>query len=756
MFKLSQALFASAALFAIPALARAADDAPSVAPIVVTGHAPPEDQPLSVQSVTAADISRTTNAVTVDDALKYLPDIFVRRRHIGDTQAPMTTRTSGVGSSARSLIYVDGVLISALIGNNNSTASPRWGMAVPSEVERIDVRYGPFSAAYPGNSIGAVVEIATRTPTRFEADAGVSTQWQGFEQYGTKATYPSYAAHASLGNRIGDFAWRLSFEHLDARAQPLAYVTATRPAGSGATGTPVSGAFADVNRTGAPIFVLGAGGIERQAVDNGKLKLAWSPSPDLTASYVLGYFGNRDRAGVQSYLTTAAGQPAYSGALNIASFAVNVPTSAFSNNLYRLDERHWMQALTFEGAPTARLRWQAIASLYDYGHDQQRTPSGALPAAFSGGPGSILDLGGTGWATFDTHATWTPGEAGQALTAGYHFDQYRLGADRYATPDWLAGGKGPLAAASRGKTETQALFVEDAIPLARGLRLTLGLRGERWRAFDGFNFQASPALAVRQPVLSASRVSPKAVLAWSPDAAWSVTASAGVAYRFPTVSELYQAVTVGAQTFTSNPDLAPERALSTDLSIKRQFGWGEARLSLFTEDVHDALISQTALTPIGTTSFVQNVDLVRTRGAEAEVKAHDVFVSGLDLTGSVTWVDSTIARDPAFPAAQGKRTPQVPRLRWTAVATWQATPKLTLTAAARYADRAFGTIDNSDVVAHTYQGFDRYLVLDARALYRIDEHWSAALGIDNAGNERYFLFHPFPQRSVLAEVTYAY
>ena len=70
----------------------------------------------------------------------------MRKRHIGDTQAPLATRTSGVGASARSLIYADGVLLSALIGNNNSFASPRWGMVSPEEIERVDVLYGPFSA----------------------------------------------------------------------------------------------------------------------------------------------------------------------------------------------------------------------------------------------------------------------------------------------------------------------------------------------------------------------------------------------------------------------------------------------------------------------------------------------------------------------------------------------------------------------------------------------------------------------------------
>ena len=60
----------------------------------------------------------------------------------------MTTRTSGVGASARSLIMVDGALLSPLIANNNNVGGPRWGMVSPEEIERVDVMYGPFSAAY--------------------------------------------------------------------------------------------------------------------------------------------------------------------------------------------------------------------------------------------------------------------------------------------------------------------------------------------------------------------------------------------------------------------------------------------------------------------------------------------------------------------------------------------------------------------------------------------------------------------------------
>lgn len=750
------ALFASAALCAAPAYAADDDAAPTVSSVLVQPEAPHAGRPLSVQTIEADRIAATVNATTAEDALKYLPAIFVRRRHIGDTQAPITTRTSGVGSSARSLIYADGVLLSALIGNNNSSASPRWGMAAPEEIARIDVLYGPFSAAYAGNSIGAVVNITTRKPEGFEAQAKVSVGAQHFKQYATAGDYPVYAASASLGDKRGAFSWRVSGAHLETRGQPLSYVTAVRPAGVSMAGTPVSGAFADVNRTGAPIVVLGAGGLEKQNQDNAKLKLEWEVTPTLTAGYLLGYFGNRTEAHVESYLRDAAGAPVYSGPLNIGGFAYNIAPSAFANGMYRLDERHWMQAFSLRGEPSTKLSWEAVATLYDYGRDVQRTPSTALPGALAGGAGTILDLGGTGWRTFDAHAVWTP-TSQQAVTLGLHHDRYELGSDRYNTADWILGDRGALAASSRGKTQTDALYLEDAIRLTPELGLTFGVRQEHWRAFDGLNYSLAPALSVRQPKLSADRASPKAVLAWTPDADWRVTASIGRAYRFPTVSELYQAVTVGQELRTPNPDLDPEKALSTELSAERSWSRGRVRLSLFTEDIEDALISQTAaIAPGQFVSFVQNVDRVRSRGVEAAAEARDILFKGLDLSGSVTWVDSETRKDAAFPAAVGKRTPQVARLRWTAVAAWRATDRLTLTTAARYSSRPYGTLDNSDTVGHAYQGFEGYFVVDARATWKIDRHWSAAIGVDNLNNRDYFVFHPFPQRSLLADLRYVY
>src|SRR4051812_39071181 len=167
-------------------------EAPPAPAIVVVGtREAGKNVTNTVESVDAARLRETVNVRNTEDALRYFPSLFVRKRHIGDTQAPLATRTSGVGASARSLIYADGVLLSALIGNNNNFASPRWGMVSPEEIERVDVLYGPFSAAYPGNSIGAVVNLTTRLPEHAEGSLRAATSVLSFDQYGTHGTFPA-------------------------------------------------------------------------------------------------------------------------------------------------------------------------------------------------------------------------------------------------------------------------------------------------------------------------------------------------------------------------------------------------------------------------------------------------------------------------------------------------------------------------------------------------------------------------------------
>jgi iron complex outermembrane receptor protein len=123
--------------------------------------------------------------------------------------------------------------------------------------------------------------------------------------------------------------------------------------------------------------------------------------------------------------------------------------------------------------------------------------------------------------------------------------------------------------------------------------------------------------------------------------------------------------------------------------------------------------------------------------------------------GSLTYADSEVLDNPVFAASVGKMLPQIPTWRANAQATYRPNEDWSFSLGGRYSDRSFGTLDNSDIVSRTYQGFAGHLVVDARAQYRLDEHWTLSAGIDNLNNDKYFLFHPFPQRTFLMEIHYA-
>ncbi len=745
------------AVLAAPAAAHAADAAP-LDQVVVTASQPSTafpTAPNTAAGLSAAAISATVNLLTPEDTLRYLPNVLIRQRHVGDTQSPITTRTSGVGASARSLIYVDGMLISALIGNNNTTASPKWGLVSPDAIARVDVLYGPFSAAYAGNSIGAVVAFTTRMPTRFEADAEVQGAIQSFSKYGDNKGYDTGRLAADIGDRLGAFAFRLSYNHLDSFAQPLTYATAVTPSSTSASGTPVTGAYFDANKISQPIAVLGSTGIEHQIQDNASGRFTYDFTPTLTGAYTFGVLANDDDSTVNSYLRDSSGAPVYNGTVNIAGRSYALTPSTFSGGVYNLSEVQLAQGLSLASHTGGAFDFELLASDFDYLHSRQRIPTAALPAAFSGGVGTDTSLDSTGWHTFDAIGTWRP--AASLVTFGVHDDVFTLDNPKYALADWTQRSDGAVQTASRGHTETLAAWAQDAWTIRPDLKLTVGGRYEHWRAFGGVNYSVSPALNVAQPELQKDAFSPKGVVAWSPLQGWTFKGSVGLAYRFPTVSELYQAVTAGPILAVPNPNLQPEQALSSELSAERIWSNASVRMSVFDESIHNTLISQTGVPTVASTpaTFVQNVNRTHATGIELVADRRDLFVPGLELSGWVTFVDARIDKD-ALATAVGKQLPQLPRLRGSIVASYSPTETLTVSLAGRYSDRAFANIDNSDHYANTYQGFSGYFVADVHIRWNISQHIQAQVGADNLLGRRYFLFHPFPQQTVVADLKYAF
>jgi len=742
-----------------------AGDAPerskSLGVVTVTGGQPtslPTQIPTTIEGITREEIDVRINATDSEDALKYLPSLLVRKRYIGDyNHAILSTRASGTGNSARSAVYADGILLSNYLGNgiaNGTNYAPRWGMVTPEEIERVDVMYGPFSAAYPGNSAGAVVDYVTRMPTELEAHVSAGFSSQPYDLYNTHDTFNSWQTSASLGSKSGDWSWWIDLNRTDSQGQPQTFTTATVASGvPGGGGVPVTGYVPGLNTTNQPWYILGTGSQFHTVQDHAKLKLAYDFSGTVRATYTLGWWQNSSEARSQSYLRDAAGQPVYSGPINIDGRRYTLAPTAFP--LTDDSQTHYMHGLSVKSRTGGTWDWEVAASLYDYAKDQQRAASVSLPQAATGGAGTLQDQSGTGWNTLAAKGTWRPQGAG-----GAHIVDFGMGRDAYkldilksnVVGNWLTGAAGSLVSEVGGRTETWSAWVQDAWAFAPRWKAVLGLRWEDWTASDGMSANAAGRLDYARR--SESDASPKAALAYQLTDRTVLKGSVGRAVRYPTVGELYGATSGGALSFVNDPNLKPEKSWTSELSAEQDVGNGLARATLFHETTQDALYSQQVPGTNPVISRVQNVDKVRTTGFELAYSGQDVWIKGLELGASLTFADSKIVEHAAFPASVGKWQPRVPRWRSTVYATWRPDSRWAFTGAARYSGQQYSTLDNSDVNADAYFGASKYFVVDVRVRYQISRQWSAAFGIDNLNNEQYWNFHPYPQRTYTAQLRF--
>lgn len=747
---ISAALLAACASGAFSTAAQAANADTQLQEVVVQGGTTPgvpKELPAVVESITRQQMADSINVINTEDALKYLPSIQIRKRFIGDTNGIVASRSSGTLVSARSLVYADNLLLSNLLGNSYSYP-PRWGMVTPEEIERVDVIYGPFSALYPGNAMGAVINMSTRMPDKFEAHAKAQVFNQNFKLYGTDDSYSGKQFSAALGNRDGALSWWFNLNHLDSHGQPMTFLTQPLSTKNAAVGDlQVSGAHTDLDPSGNPRTILGATGIAHTIQDQAKLKLAYDISPTLVASYTLGLWQGDNTTGVASYLKDGAGNPVYSGKVNFSGKQYTLKDTDL--NPGSSEQQHWMHGVSLASHTGGSWDWQALASVYDYSRDLSRAPTTALPAAARSGPGTLTDMGGTGWRTLDLRGTWRPNPAHEA-NFGYHFDHYQLDTEVSRTANWTSGSAISRTSAFAGKTKTQALYAQDAWRFAPDWKATVGGRWENWQAFDGTVSNATSTLGFGER--NENFFSPKLALSFQPAPAWSLRASLAQAYRMPSVAELYQGSISNNAIVKNDPNLKPEQALSGELTAERELGNGLLRVTYFQENAKDALYSQTNLATNVTT--IQNVDGIRTRGLELAYQGVDVGLRGLDLTGSITYANSIITQNDANSTTVGNRQPRVPDWRATVSATYRQNAQLSYALAGRYSGRQFNTLDNSDSNADTYGGTSTFFVLDVRLRYKIDRQWSAAAGIDNLTNRQYFVAHPYPQRTLSAELKY--
>lgn len=764
-----------------------------LAPVIVTGSGARSGLAANVPSSSAsktADDLRQQNLFNPEDALQYMPDTSIRKRYIGDRNAMIGGRSFGTLQPSRGLAYVDGYLISNFLGRFDG---PRWNMVTPEAIARVDVLYGPFSALYPGNSIGTTVVISEREPRAFEGSARVTGYSQRFSLYGQADDFDGHQLSAYLGNRLASGLWyTMSVNHQDSTSQPMNYYTVTAdaagafPAVTGAA-TPVTGIQYDTDPKGLKRAVFGASGgaIDHTVQDTLKLKLGYRFTPEVMADAMLGYWTNRSDFTDRPFIRDAAGRTVWSGNVTDGTHTFSIPASAFAPSAR--DELHRHGGVTLKTRHASGWNGSVVYSNYRIVNDVLRQANVPDDQAAAGGPGTFTRRNGTGWNTFEVQAAYTPFEGdftggSHALVVGLHRNGYVLDSPTTNASDWRST-ETTLAQRYAGRTTVTALYAQDAWKLRDDLTLTAGWREERFSAFDGMqllrvttctpspsaqceaNGDGSFNKVVPYATRELSGSSPKASLAWRLPDELVLKASVGRGVRFPNVEELYNGTVTATSQTLSDPHLKPERSDALELSAEKDWDRHHLRVSLFSDDVKDAILRQsttdaavckTSATGASSYTCVQNVDRVKTRGVELVWQTQDWLLRGLSLDANAAFANSKVVANDNDPASVGKYWLRVPKVRANLMAAYRPRPRWMGSVGVRHSGRAYNDPYNLDVNPDVYGGVSSFTFVDVRGSVKLTPKVELSVGVDNVADTRGYQAHPYPGRTLFAELRGSY
>lgn len=692
------------------------------------------------------------NAINVEDLMKYAPNFFVRKRFIGDDNAVVALRGANTIQSARTLVMVDGYVVSNFLGNRWDYP-PKWNVVGPAEVRQFDIVYGPYSARYGGNSMGGVVSITTETPKETGAYATSQVFAMPFKDYGFDETFNGYSLEGGLNYKQKEGPWsaRASFRHFVNQGQSQTYNLLTRSTAAGFY-TPVTGAYVD-DRLSGPVF--GAASPVDVTQDQLRLRVGYQTDNGWKFDALAMYWGTHQYvddprswlkdAGGNTIVTTSAGSKVSFDGVNYIARGLTYAT--FARDEYLIGAK---ASGNWNG-------WDASANLSRYMiPDWDSRTSLDMAGGAINGRGQQTVYNTPGWWTLDGAIEQVFGR--HTLAFGFSSNRYQTDQTTYETTNWRTAVSPVYASQTFGKTTLSGIFAEDEIDLGAAI-LTLGIRFDDWRAFDGGIGKANGATPLVLTYLERhdTSVSPKASLQGNVGP-WNLQLSVGGATRFPTVGELFQGRINAGETvidpLSFDPNLKPEVSSDINLIARRRFDKVSLTASLFRQDIEDSVFSYQGMLDNGTiVSRYQNIDKVTQSGVELMLEARNIWLDGLDIEAGLSWMDAHTAENASAPASEGVQFPRIPKWRTNGNVRYAFTPKLRGNLGWRLASRP-----NSDLfglVRGGAYGFQtEYAFLDARINYELTPATMVSFGIDNLNNDQAYVSHPLPQRTFMLEVKY--
>ena len=310
------------------------------------------------------------------------------------------------------------------------------------------------------------------------------------------------------------------------------------------------------------------------------------------------------------------------------------------------------------------------------------------------------------------------------LTAGIEYrqngfnqeDRYLLG-DRYAESD--------------GRQQYWSVYGQDEMALVDDrVLVTLGLRADWWRSYDGSCRDTSPSGGVAPydddyDSEHYSAFNPKLGLVYHLTDATAVRSSVGRGFQAPNVFRMYRSFQRGSKFYLSNPDLEPETLTSYELGADHQFS-GDllARVTLYDSYGSDFIGNRRIS---GNTYQVDNFTEVRMLGVEADLEYR--ITHSWSCSANYTYSEATIEKNDPDPTLEGNYLENSPRNKVSAGLTYNNPELVTASVLLRYVDEMYVESENDEEL-------DDYTTVDIKLQREIDRFTFSA-SCENIFDEEY-------------------
>ncbi len=335
-------------------------------------------------------------------------------------------------------------------------------------------------------------------------------------------------------------------------------------------------------------------------------------------------------------------------------------------------------SLAFQGRVTPHFDW--TGTVYAQNGDFASTYSSVSPARTAETPAEdqfavpATAIGGAWTGTWRQEGAITNVGFDARNVRGETREDYSYSTGDYADRRFAGGG--------------QSLFGVFALreqPVAAGLRLSVGVRLDRWEQFGGHLRQWVRATGAslgdsEYPEREGAEFSPSAGATWQVAGGWRLHADLQRGFRVPTLNELYRPFRQGSNVTEANPALQVERVTSGEIGSDWSAGRFGLGVAAFASELRDAVDAVTIATgpanlpgigaiPAGGTGLERlNLDAVRVAGIQAYAEWQ--AAPSWRVRADYLFDHTAIVRASAAPALVGNQLVQVPRHSATFEVNW--------------------------------------------------------------------------------------